>query len=440
MREGRLEQLVRAYQARNRVPSVNAALARDGGEPWELAVGLADARSGAPVTPRHRYRVGSITKTFTAAAVLQLVDEGTVGLDDPLSAHLPEHRDARVSVRRMLAHLSGMQREAPGDAWETLQVPGIEEMVTRLDEAEQVLPAGERWHYSNLAYALLGELAARHRGMPYAQMIGERLLRPARLTETAFDAAEPMARGYFVQPYSDVVADQPDLALNGFSGAGGLASTAADLCRWGHALAGEGATIVSQASLDRMHLVHAMVDHERWTTAWGLGLELHRQGDRLLAGHSGGMPGYLSGLVWSRADRIVSCVLTSSGAAGDPIELAMQLIDAELADRPAQPREWRPGEAPPPQFESALGIWWTEGMQFIFSWSDGHLQARTPDAPAERPPAVFEVEQGDALRGIRGREVGEQLVLIRDGSGQIERMRWAGYPVTRTPDPFTPSE
>jgi CubicO group peptidase (beta-lactamase class C family) len=435
---GKLEHLVRAYQARHRVPSVNAAVARDGGDPWELAVGIADARSGAPVTPRHRYRVGSITKTFTAAAVIQLVDEGVVGLDDPLSAHLPEHRDAQVSVRRMLAHLSGMQREAPGDAWETLQVPGIEEMLQRLDEAEQVLPAGERWHYSNLAYALLGELAARHRGMPYAEMIGERLLGPARLTETAFAAAEPMARGYFVQPYTDVVVDQPDLALNGFSGAGGLASTAADLCRWGHALAGEGAAIVSPASLDRMHLVHSMVDHERWSTAWGLGLELHRQGDRLLAGHSGGMPGYLSGLLWSRADRIVCCVLTSSGASGDPIDLVMQLIDAELAERPALPREWRPGEPCPSEFETALGMWWTEGMQFVFSWRDGHLEARAPDAPPERPPAVFEVEQGDVLRGVRGREVGEQLVLIRDDAGTVVRMRWAGYPMTREPDPFVP--
>ncbi len=152
------------------------------------------------------------------------------------------------------------------------------------------------------------------------------------------------------------------------------------------------------------------------------------------------MPGFLTGLMWSRADRVVCAVLTSSGATGDPTDLAIRLIDAELAERPARPAEWRPGEPCPAELESALGPWWTEGMQFVFSWRDGHLEARAPDAPPGRAPAVFEVEQGDVLRGISGREAGEQLVLIRDGSGQIVRMRWAGYPMTRTPDPFTPAE
>ncbi|MGN6379504.1 MAG: serine hydrolase domain-containing protein [Gaiellales bacterium] len=437
MTEARLEHLVRSHQAANRVPSISVAIARDGGDPWELAVGIADAASAEPATPRHRYRIGSITKTFTATAVMQLVDDGLVGLDDPLSQHLPEYRDAAVTLRRMLAHISGLQREGLGDFWETLAMPTTEEIVASLGQVEQVLSPGERWHYSNLAFSLLGEVVARRRQMPYRQVVEERLLGPAGLTETAFDSAPPVARGYFVQPYTDEVTPQADPPLRGFDAAGGLMGTAADMCRWGHALAGPGAGLVTQASLDRMHLVHSMFDPERWTIGWGLGLELHRLGERLLAGHSGGMPGYSTGLLWSRSDRLVCAVMLSSGATGDPMGLAHELIEAELAERPAKPEEWLPGETCPPELESVLGHWWSEGFEFVFGWRKGHLEARSARAPAHQPPAVFEQITSEEFRVTSGREHGERLNLQRDASGVVTRMRWAGYPVTREPDPPT---
>jgi CubicO group peptidase (beta-lactamase class C family) len=432
----RLDHLVRRHQATHRVPSLSAALLRDGEPAWETAVGLADA-DGAEATPRHRYRVGSITKTFTAAAVMQLVADGAVGLDDPLSEHLPEHAEAAVTVRRMLAHVSGMQREVPGDAWQTLEMPAVDELLRGLADVEQVLPAGERWHYSNLAYSLLGELVSRRRGAPYREVVQGRLLGPAGMTETGFEAAEPFARGYFVRPYTDELVPQPDPPLRGFEPAGGLMSTAADLSLWAAAFLDPDRGVLDKATVDRMHLVHAMVDHERWTLGWGLGLELHRRGERLLAGHSGAMPGYLAQLVWSRADRVACAVLSNSGASGDPAALAVELLEAELGDRPAGPPAWRPGEGPPPELASALGRWWTEGMEFVAAWRDGHLEFRAADAPAHKPPAVLEREGADAFRVASGREHGERLVMERDADGAVTRMLWAGYELTRDPDPFT---
>ena len=430
-----LERLVRRHQATHRVPSIAAALLRDGELAWETAVGLATAE-GAEATARHRYRVGSITKTFTAAAVMQLVGEGAVGLDDPLSAHLPEHAEAAVTVRRMLAHISGMQREIPGDAWQTLEMPQPEELLRGLADVEQVLPAGERWHYSNLAYALLGELASRARGVPYRELVQARLLDPAGMTETGFDAADPLAPGYFVRPYTDELLAQPDPPLRGFEPAGGLLSTAADLCRWAAVFLDPDRGVLDKAAIDRMHLVHSMVDHERWTLGWGLGLELHRRGERMLAGHSGAMPGYLAMLVWSRQDRVACAVLQNSGASGDPTELAIELLEAELDERPATPPAWRPGEGPPAELASALGRWWTEGMEFVAAWRDGHLEFRAADAPAHKPPAVLEQEGPDAFRVASGREHGERLVMERAADGTVTRMLWAGYELTRHPDPF----
>ncbi len=227
-----LEHLVRERQEHDRLPSVSTAILRDGDVVWTCAAGVADAEAGDAATAAHRYRIGSITKTFTAAAVMRLVDAGTVELDTPLRAVLPEWPTDGPTIRRMLAHVSGIQREAPGDVWLTMVLPEMAEILDALPAAEQVLDPGERWHYSNLAYSLLGEVVARRAGCPYEEAVREQLLGPAGLDATGFEPAPPLARGYFVRPYTDQVVAQPDPPLRGFAAAGGLYSTASDLCRW----------------------------------------------------------------------------------------------------------------------------------------------------------------------------------------------------------------
>src|SRR5206468_12966599 len=112
--------------------------------------------------------------------------------------------------RRMLAHASGLQREPPGEVWESLAFPTEEELLARLPDAEQVLP-GTAWHYSNLAYALLGQVVARISGKPFRVYVEERLLRPLGLSRTTWGFEPPAARPYFVEPYSDAVRREPEL-------------------------------------------------------------------------------------------------------------------------------------------------------------------------------------------------------------------------------------
>lgn len=110
-----LLRLVRRAQADLRLPSVSAAVVVHGDVVWAEALGLADAGSGREAGPDTQYRVGSITKTFTVAAVLELAREGRLALDDPLSAHLPETYGRPLTLHRLLCHLSGIQREIPGE-------------------------------------------------------------------------------------------------------------------------------------------------------------------------------------------------------------------------------------------------------------------------------------------------------------------------------------
>ena len=110
----RLERLVATAQAEQRAPSVSAAVFRDGDVLWRRALGSADVAAGVDATSDHAYRIGSITKTFTAVCILQLRDAMVLDLDDPLRTHVPEASPG-PTVRDALSHLSGLQREPPGD-------------------------------------------------------------------------------------------------------------------------------------------------------------------------------------------------------------------------------------------------------------------------------------------------------------------------------------
>jgi CubicO group peptidase (beta-lactamase class C family) len=433
--EERLRRRLVAAQSTNRLPSVSAALAHRGEHIWAAATGTADPASGRTATQDDQYRIGSITKLFTAIAIMQLREEGLLSLDDPLQRHLSEAPSAAPTIRRMLSHTSGMQREIPGDAWITMEVPTREQVLESLADAEQVLDPGTAFHYSNLAFSLLGEVVSRLRGEPWWTVVEERIVDPLGMTRTTPQPVAPYAQGFMVMPYSDEARPEPLMELGGFGPAGQLWSTPSDLVRLGTFLADGEAGPLKQETVEEMHAVQVMLD-AKWSMAWGMGLLLSRSGETIYGGHDGAMPGYLASLVYDRSRRTVASVLTSAGSAHDPFEIATGMLKEAADDLPDDPEAWRAGEAPPQEIASVLGEWWTEGEQFVFSWRKGALQARAAGAPADKPPAVFEQEAPDRFRVTSGRERGELLLVVRDEQGTARELHWAGYACSREPRAF----
>jgi CubicO group peptidase (beta-lactamase class C family) len=418
------------------MPSVVAAVFRSGELLWQDALGLASADPEETASPDHQYRVGSITKTFTAALVLQLRDEGAVDLDAPLRQYVPE-APVGPTVRQALAHLSGFQREPPGDIWESMRPPGREELLAGLEEAERVLRPGFRWHYSNLAFGLLGELVERQYGRPYADVLRERVLEPLALTRTTLAETPPAARGYFVEPYSDGLRPEVHVEVPETTAAmGQLWSTAGDLVRWGSFLAAGDERVLARATLAEMALVQAMVDHRRWTVAWGLGLQLFRKRDRVYVGHGGAMPGFLAMLVVHRESGTGAVALTNSSAGPELDVLALDLAHTTLEELPVAPEPWRADGGAPAELEPLLGRWWTEGNELVFSVRAGRFQAVLVGGPAGRDTSWFEREAEDRFRVVEGRELGELLRVVRDERGVPTRMYLATYPLTREPSTF----
>ena len=422
-------------QADQRMPSVSATVFRADEILWDSALGLADVGSEVEATTDTQYRIGSITKTFTAVGILQLRDAGELSLDDPLTKHLPESAHG-PTLGRMLAHASGLQREPPGEIWETMAAPSREDLLSGTADAEQVLDPGSWWHYSNLAFALLGEVVARAHGGTWEEALHQRVIGPLGLERTTPDSVDPAASGYFVQPYSDAATREPDLDLGGSGAMGKLWSTTGDLARWGAFLAAGDDRVLEASTLEEMSHVRAMVDHAGWTLAWGTGLELYRRGDHVFVGHGGAMPGHLAGLVVERKSGIGAAVLTNTGAGASPEALALDLAVAAIGALPSPAEAWRPESSPPAEIEPLLGPWWTEGHEIVLSWRGGRLEAKLLAGVPGRDTSYFEPEGEDRWRTVEGRERGELLRVVRDDRGEIEKLYFATYPMRREPSTF----
>jgi CubicO group peptidase (beta-lactamase class C family) len=427
----KLDQLVRSDQREKRMPSVAAAVLRDGELVWETAVGLADVEAGVEATPDTQYRLGSITKTFTAAAIMQLRDAGKLDLEDTLDVHV-EGAAHRPTIRRLLSHASGLQRETHDDSWLSLRFAPPDELLETLAQAEMVLPSGARFHYSNLAYALLGIVVERVAGLPYMDYVRERLLAPVGLTRVSFEPEPPAAKGYLAQPYADGVWDTIDVETGAWASAGQLWGTVRDMCRWGAFLADPDESILAASSAEEMRTVQVIADHERWLAGYGLGLGLTRDGDRILAGHGGSMPGFIAMLNFSAKEKLVSAVLTNESEA-DTSELGVALVRMTADEWPVAPEPWRVGDPPPEEVVPLLGIWFMEAARLVFRWREGKLEARYDGMPDWRPSAIFERETDGRWRTVSGPEHGEPLRIERGDDGSVTRMVWAGYPVTREP-------
>lgn len=434
----KLERLLAAEQREKRAPSVAAAVLREGELIWESAVGVADVEAGVEATAGTQYRVGSITKTFTATAIMQLRDAGRLDLEDTLDRHIEGAAHA-PTIRRLLSHASGLQRETHDDSWLTLRFAPADELLETLGRAEMVLPSGARFHYSNLAFALLGIVVERVSGIPYLDYVRERLFEPLGLTRLSFEAEPPAAKGYLGQPYADGVWDTVDVETGAWASAGQLWGTVADLCRWGAFLADPDEAVLAKRTAEEMRTVQVIAEHDRWLAGYGLGLGLRRDGERILVGHTGSMPGFIAVLYASPSEKVVTAALTNDSEA-NLVQLALELVRTTVDEWPVAPKAWQAGEPPPDDVVPLLGIWFMEASRLVFRWREGELQARFDEMLDWEPSAIFERESDDRWRTVSGPEQGEALRIERASDGSVTRLVWAGYPVTREPGPWRAPE
>ncbi len=429
-----LEVKVREAQRTWRTPGLSVGVVRDGTLVWSRHVGSARLEPAAPADDDTQFMIGSITKTFTAVLIMQLRDAGRLSLDDPLGTWLPQTRHADVTVRQMLAHSSGLQREPVGRVWESLAAPDTTTLLAELDLAERPLDPHFVFHYSNLAYALLGQVVERLDGGSWEKSVTERILAPLGMTRTGLVPAADRAVGYQVDPFAGTATEEPLFDLAATAPMGGLWSTVADLARYAAFVADPDPEVLAQESLEEMCRPRVMVDPDGWSAAYGLGFGMARRGERVYVGHGGAMPGFLTGLRVRRPDKVGVIAFANSTAGAATIALASDLLELILDEAPTLPAAWVP-EQEHPDFEELLGSWWSEGEELVLEVRRGQLWMRVPGATAT-DETRFARESDTSFRAVQGRERGELLELVRGADGALQKMYFATYAVTRSPKAF----
>jgi D-alanyl-D-alanine carboxypeptidase len=279
--------------------------------------GKADLEHGVPATETSVFRIASVTKQFTAAAILRLAEQGKLALDDDFTQYVdfPTHGKT-VTIRHLLAHTSGIKSYT--------DVAGFFETGTAFDlppakvlEPVRNLPLdfepGTRWAYSNTGYHLLGLIIERVSGVPYAQHLQDELFTPHDLLHTRYDVGSAVipgrARGYDV--IDGAPANAPYLSMTIPYSSGGLLSTAGDLVRWQLALiAGK---VVSPESYAEMTTPATLPDGS--STPYGFGLFLSDVDGHPNFMHEGGIPGFNSILVYFTEEKLSIAVISNSPAA-----------------------------------------------------------------------------------------------------------------------------
>ena len=411
----RRQRLLEVAQAEGRLTSVVGVVFDRYGAVWAGVAGE------APEGLHGQYRIGSITKTMTAALVLQARDAGLLDLDDTLGTHLGQVGYADATLRRLLAHTSGMQSEPAGDWWERTRGSDFATLVARNDGSGRVAPPGE-YHYSNLGYALLGEVVARAFGSPWRRLVAERLLAPLGMRRTSYLPRPQAQPGWSVHPFTGVRVHEPLTDTGAMAPAGQLWSTLEDLVSWGQLLAGSRPDVLSTASLEEMRTPV--------TDGYGLGLRLSVHAGGLLVGHTGSMPGFLAAVFVDPDSGIGTAVLSNATTGVDQHALAVSLIEGDPDGWGDAPEPWVPTVAVPADVDGVPGTWFWGNTAFEARWHNEGLDLRplAPGAGAER----FVLADG-RLVGIAGYHRGETMRVVRDTAGRVQHLECATFVYTHTP-------
>lgn len=313
-------------------PGASAAVIQGGKIMASYACGLADVERGVPTSLRTNYRLASLSKAFTAMAIMLLVERGQLDFDDEVAQYLPSfpaHADA-IRVRHLLNHTSGLwdyEDFVPPDL--PTQVHDHDVLTLLAARDQHYFPPGRAYRYSNSGYVVLGLLVEALSGMTFARFLHEHIFAPPGMRATvAYEAGvstvPQRAWGYTVTPYGIAQTDQSPTSAT--LGDGGIYSSVADLALWTHALA-----------------THALVRPETWREAttppllpdatrapYGFGWFVERDGADAYLWHHGETIGFTNGIAFDPARDLAVVVLTNR-TGGTPWQMAKHILQTARA-------------------------------------------------------------------------------------------------------------
>lgn len=331
----KVDALVKTEMQKNKVPGVSLAIVKDGRVVLAKGYGLANVELQVPVKPETVFQSGSMGKQFAATAVMMLVEDGKINLDEKISKYLGAVPDAwkNITVRHVLTHTAGMANDFPVEDYQKNFTEA--EILKRAEALPLEFQPGERWAYSNIGYKVLGILIGKVTGKFYGDFLQERIFKPLGMTTTRIineaDIIPNRAAGYttdkgelknqeWVSPTMNTTAD------------GSLYWTTLDLVKWDAALNTE--KLLKKSSLEQMWQPVKLNDGK--TYPYGFGWAIDTIGKHRIIEHSGAWQGFTTNISRYPNDKLTVIVLDNQSNF-NPAKLSHQIagiFNAELAPQP----------------------------------------------------------------------------------------------------------
>jgi len=426
-----------------RLPGMSVAVVEDQEVIFSRAYGLADLEKKIMATPETIYSICSISKLFTAVAIMKLRDSGKLRLDDEVSQHLvwfnikQQYPDSGpITIRSLLTHSSGLPRESDFPYWSKpdFHFPSREQLKEKLGAQKTLYPPSTYFQYSNLGLSLLGEIVAEISGESFDDYIQKNILQPLAMNDTRPYLPQELWRGKLATGYSSLTRNGtrerlPFFQAEGIKPAAGFSSTVLDLARFAswqfRLLTRGGEQILKAPTLREMHRVHWM--DPDWKTSWGLGFSVYELDGKTIVGHGGSCPGYRSTLMMEPGKKLAFVIMINASGT-EPEKYARGMREILKKASAVKKVEIAPGV----NLEDYAGYydaqpWWGETV--VLPWL-GHLALVS--LPADNPASgltLLKHIEGDTFRRLRDDEtLGEEIVFERDRSGRVFRfLRHSNY-------------
>lgn len=371
-------------------PGLSIAVVYDQNIIWEKAYGFANLQQRLPTTTSTRYRLASLSKLFTATAIVQLRDAGKLELDDPVHKYLPWFQVKQppgsipITIRQLLTHTSGLSRDLDVPMWNEFKFPSREEMIRLIPEQQAVFPPDTEYKYSNLAVAIAGEVVVAVSGEPYERYVQEHILDPLGMQATLVmptPSAPQLATGYRKRVPGEAREPEDFISFGGYTPAAGFVSSVDDLAklvelqfRDGQAA---GAQILSGPSLREMQRVQFI--HPDWQSSEGLIFELRRVGQVVHVGKGGTCPGYRSQIEMLPSQKLGIIVL-ANGYDTEVLSYANQILAVlgPVIDKAVQ--KTKPQPVADPSWSKYIGTYAWKHSDTEILIIDGQLTMISPDA------------------------------------------------------------
>ncbi len=405
-------------------PGLAVLVAQDGKILFEKGCGLADREHDVPVIPQTTFLICSVTKQFTASAILKLQEEGKLSVNDKLSKYIPDFpRGDVVTLRQLLTHTSGIHNynDDPG-FFDRATNDTTEAFIEAMKKEPYDFDPGTKWSYVNSGYLVLGHIVEKVSGQSYGDFLRENFFQPLGMTNTGVYSAQTdlprEALGY------SLGTNGFEPALNShplwFGGAGALYSTVEDLYRWNEGIFN--GRVLGAASLNAAFTpVNEYEEQVNSDSGYGFGWEVrHARGLRVIW-HEGGLPGFRSMLLRVPDEKLTVAILANAGPDrpnADPKLLARQLVEIFLADKLA-PLPIVNTNISPKSYDALTGPYELTGAIMTVSRRGPHLFARVGD---ELEAEIFPESDIKFFS-----KTGTQITCVKDGSGKAVKLIFRTY-------------